>query len=151
MNRREFIGWFSVSTLANFLPVVITACSSDKDNSQLKQESPKIDRTARKDGFLVLGTVQALRNIGIILDKQNAAKPVLIVRNPDNMNLFAVNPTCTHQGCTVEWKTNIKMFTCPCHGSKFDSNGKVLTSPAKKSLESFEVKEDDGLVLVKVV
>ena len=151
MDRREFIGWVSVSALANSLPVVLASCSFSKDKPQVKQSSPKIDKTTRKDGFLVLGTVQDLNDKGIILDKQNAAKPVLIVRNPDNMNLSAVNPTCTHQGCTVEWKTDTKIFACPCHGSKFSSDGKVLTSPAKKPLESFEVKEEDGLVLVKAI
>lgn len=151
MDRREFIGWVSVSALGNFLLVVLTACSSGKDKPQVNQENPKINKTVRKDGFIVLSKVQALSEQGIILDKQNAAKPILIVRNPDNMNLSAINPTCTHQGCLVEWKTATKIFACPCHGSKFSSDGKVLTGPAEKPLESFEAKEEDGLVLVKAI
>lgn len=94
MDRREFIGWVSVGALTNSLPVVLAACSSGEDKPQVKQESPKIDKTARKDGFLVLGT---------------------------------------------------------CHGSKFSSDGKVLGGPAEKPLESFEAKEEDGLVLVKAI
>ncbi|MBR8836502.1 MAG: ubiquinol-cytochrome c reductase iron-sulfur subunit [Stigonema ocellatum SAG 48.90 = DSM 106950] len=151
MDRREFIGWISVSALANSLPVVLASCSVRKDKPQNKQENPKIDKNSRKNGFLVLGTVQDLNDKGILRDNQNAAKPVLIVRNPDNINLSAVNPTCTHQGCTVEWKTDTKIFACPCHGSKFSSDGKVLGGPAKKPLESFQAKEEDGLVLVKAI
>lgn len=151
MDRREFIGWLSVGALANSLPVVLAACSSVQDRPQVVAKSPKIDRTARKDGFLVLGTVSDLSKQGIIIDQKKAAKPVAIVRNPDNKNLCAVNPTCTHQGCTVEWKADTKIFACPCHGSKFSCDGLVLQGPAEKPLESFEAKLEDGLVLVKAI
>lgn len=151
MDRREFIGWISIGALANSLPVVLAACSFGKQEPQAKQESPKIDSSARKDGFQALGTIQELGEKGFILDKQNAAKPVLVVRNPDNISLSAVNPTCTHQACTVEWKTGTKIFACPCHGSKFSPNGKVLEDPAKKPLETFKAKEENGLVLVKAL
>ncbi len=149
MDRREFISWISIGALANSLPIVLAACSFGKQEPQAKQESPKIDSSPRKDGFQALGTIQDLGEKGSILDKQNAAKSVLVVRNPDNINLSAVNPTCTHQGCTVEWKTDTKIFACPCHGSKFSPNGKVLEGPAKKPLETFRAKEENGLVLVK--
>ena len=151
MDRREFIGWISIGALANSLPVVLAACSFGKQEPQAKHGSPKIDSLARKDGFRSLGTIQELGEKGFILDKQNAAKPVLVVRNPDNINLSAVNPTCTHQGCTVEWKTDTKIFAGPCHGSKFSPNGKVLEAPAKKPLETFKAKEENGLVLVKTL
>lgn len=83
MERREFIGWVGIGALANSLPVVLAACSSGKQEPQAKQESPKIDNSARKDGFQVLGTIQELSEKGSILHKQNAAKSVLVVRNPD--------------------------------------------------------------------
>jgi cytochrome b6-f complex iron-sulfur subunit len=151
MDRREFIGWIGIGALANSLLIVLAACSFGKQEPQAKQESPKIYSSPRKDGFQALGTIQELGEKGSILDKQNAAKSVLVVRNPDNINLSVVNPTCTHQGCTVEWKTDIKIFACPCHGSKFSSNGKVLEGPAKKPLETFRSKEENGLVLVKAL
>jgi cytochrome b6-f complex iron-sulfur subunit len=151
MDRREFISWISIGALANSLPIVLAACSFGKQEPQAKQESPKIDSSPRKDGFQALGTIQDLGEKGSILDKQNAAKSVLVVRNPDNINLSAVNPTCTHQGCTVEWKTDTKIFACPCHGSKFSPNGKVLEGPAKKPLKTFRAKEENGLVLVKAL
>ena len=150
MDRREFIGWVGIGALATSLPVVLAACSSGKQEPQANQESPKIDNSARKDGFQVIGTIQELSEKGSILHKQNSAKSVLVVRNPDNINLSAVNPTCTHQGCTVEW-TDTKVFACPCHGSKFSLNGKVLEGPAKKPLETFKAKEKNGLVLIKAM
>jgi cytochrome b6-f complex iron-sulfur subunit len=62
--------------------------------------------------------------------------------------LLAVNPTCTHKGCTVAWTAADKEFICPCHGAKFGSNGAVLEGPAKKPLQTYAVKIENGQVLV---
>jgi cytochrome b6-f complex iron-sulfur subunit len=53
---------------------------------------------------------------------------------------FAVaSAVCTHLGCTVQWFNNDDKFHCPCHGSVFAANGKVLHGPAPRPLEWFEV------------
>ncbi|MFW9264766.1 ubiquinol-cytochrome c reductase iron-sulfur subunit [Nostoc sp. CALU 546] len=151
MNRRDFIGWFSVSALINILPVLLTACSFSKDEVQLKQVSQKNSKVARKDGFLVVGTTQMLSDQGIILDQKKADVPILVIRNPDNTNISAFNPTCPHKGCIVEWKTNTKMFSCPCHGAKFNADGKWIEGLIKRPLKSFETKEEEGFILVKLI
>lgn len=59
----------------------------------------------------------------------------------------AVSAICTHLGCTV--KKAGAGFNCPCHGSKFDQDGRVLSGPAPRPLEWFEVKlAADGQLLV---
>lgn len=59
----------------------------------------------------------------------------------------AMSAVCTHLGCTVarvEWG-----FQCPCHGSKFDSGGRVLAGPAPKPLPWFQIFQDpEGQLLV---
>lgn len=49
--------------------------------------------------------------------------------------LHAVNPTCTHMGCSVSWNTSEKSWDCPCHGARYSCDGKVLTGPSNKNLE----------------
>ena len=39
---------------------------------------------------------------------------------------------CTHQGCLTDIVSN--RFACPCHGSRFDENGAVVTGPATSPL-----------------
>jgi glycine/D-amino acid oxidase-like deaminating enzyme/nitrite reductase/ring-hydroxylating ferredoxin subunit len=54
--------------------------------------------------------------------------------------LHAVSPTCTHLKCSVTWNLSEQSWDCPCHGSRFDPDGKVLTGPATKDLEKIQLK-----------
>jgi glycine/D-amino acid oxidase-like deaminating enzyme/nitrite reductase/ring-hydroxylating ferredoxin subunit len=49
--------------------------------------------------------------------------------------VHALNPRCTHLKCTVSWSLAEKCWECPCHGARYDANGKVLTGPADRNLE----------------
>ena len=42
---------------------------------------------------------------------------------------------CTHMGCKLIYNELEHTFDCPCHGSRFDINGKVISSPANKDLK----------------
>lgn len=64
---------------------------------------------------------------------------VLIIKSQNEIKIFRAN--CTHLGCKVRQNGDGNLV-CPCHGSKFDSNGKVLNGPAKSSLEKLEFKLD---------
>ena len=59
----------------------------------------------------------------------------------------ALSLTCTHLGCTLE--QDDKNLSCPCHGSRFDTEGAVLQGPAKEHLSEYriETREDGHLIL----
>lgn len=40
---------------------------------------------------------------------------------------------CPHMGCELVWNPDEKSWDCPCHGSRFDKNGKLLDNPAMRS------------------
>lgn len=54
--------------------------------------------------------------------------------------LHAVNPICTHMKCAVAWNSAEQTWDCPCHGSRFSCEGKVLTGPADHDLEKIGIK-----------
>jgi glycine/D-amino acid oxidase-like deaminating enzyme/nitrite reductase/ring-hydroxylating ferredoxin subunit len=57
----------------------------------------------------------------------------------ENGNLHAFSATCPHLGCIVRWDSCEKTWDCPCHGSRFDSFGRVLNGPAISDLERAEI------------
>ena len=54
--------------------------------------------------------------------------------------------TCTHLGCRVQ--ADEDGFTCPCHGSRFDSQGAVRNGPAPAPLHPVPFVRQDGLLRI---
>jgi glycine/D-amino acid oxidase-like deaminating enzyme/nitrite reductase/ring-hydroxylating ferredoxin subunit len=50
--------------------------------------------------------------------------------------LHQVSAVCPHLGCIVAWNAAEKSWDCPCHGSRFDTDGHILHGPAVKALKS---------------
>lgn len=55
--------------------------------------------------------------------------------------LRAVSAACTHLGCHVQWNRAEKSWDCPCHGSRYDAGGQVLSGPALHALEPVELEQ----------
>lgn len=50
--------------------------------------------------------------------------------------LTECSATCPHLGCVVSWNKAEKTFDCPCHGSRFTGEGKVITGPSNTNLKT---------------
>ena len=61
---------------------------------------------------------------------------------------LALSRTCTHLGCTVPWVSKENKFICPCHSSEFDISGEVLSPPAPRALDIFQVTIENNNVKV---
>jgi cytochrome b6-f complex iron-sulfur subunit len=119
--------------LASYFPLALAACSSGSDRQNSAGE------------FTTIGTAAQLKEKGYLLDK----KLKVLVFQPDSQ-LMAVNPVCPHRGCIVDWDKSSSTLVCPCHDAKFSIDGSVIAKPATKPLSTYEVKEDNGEVLVKL-
>ena len=61
---------------------------------------------------------------------------------------LALSRTCTHLGCTVPWVAAQNKFICPCHSSEFDMMGEVISPPAPRALDIFEITIENNIVKV---
>jgi menaquinol-cytochrome c reductase iron-sulfur subunit len=80
--------------------------------------------------------------------EEKQERSIWVVRRPDGL-VVAYAPNCPHLGCGYRWSGEEQRFKCPCHASVFDLDGKVLGGPAPRSLDTLEVKQENGRVLVK--
>jgi glycine/D-amino acid oxidase-like deaminating enzyme/nitrite reductase/ring-hydroxylating ferredoxin subunit len=63
---------------------------------------------------------------------ENGAR-IAAYRRPDG-SLTLLSAACTHMGCTVAWNEAERSWDCPCHGSRFTSDGEVISGPAQTPL-----------------
>lgn len=140
MKRRKFLNWVGVGLLASFFPVALAACSDSEDSTTTASEA------ADAGGFLSLGTTEELESTGYLLNEESE----VIVVEDSNGQIIALNPICTHQGCIVQWEEESDALVCPCHNAKYAPDGAVLATPAQQPLSTYEVKQENGEILVKV-
>ncbi|TAE57356.1 MAG: ubiquinol-cytochrome c reductase iron-sulfur subunit [Nostocales cyanobacterium] len=151
MKRREFFNWVGLGLLASSLPVAIAACTSDSSTTASSTDDNTANKPPAKN-WQKVGTVVELDKKGQILLEDSPVGAVLVIGTSKAVkDLVAVNPTCTHQGCTVGWKKDQNRFVCPCHDAIFSTDGKVKGGPAQKPLRTYQTKIENGAVFVQPV
>jgi cytochrome b6-f complex iron-sulfur subunit len=130
--RRDFLG------LAGLWSAAIAIFGSFAGMARLPMPSVLPDagsrfRIGRPDEFPA-GTIRAIegRNVLVMASSEGVAALSLI---------------CTHLGCVV--KEEGEEYLCPCHGSRFGSQGGVLAGPAPRGLKWLDVSSAaDGTLVV---
>ena len=70
-------------------------------------------------------------------------KTAWVVKEPDN-KIVAFGPQCTHLACAYHWEAESGEFMCPCDGSVFSIEGKVLAGPAPRPLDRYLTKIENN-------
>ncbi|NMA36929.1 MAG: FAD-dependent oxidoreductase [Papillibacter sp.] len=66
---------------------------------------------------------------------EHADKKVGVYKSPEG-RLYIVDIRCPHLGCQLEWNPDELSWDCPCHGSRFNYEGKLIDNPAQTDLEA---------------
>jgi nitrite reductase/ring-hydroxylating ferredoxin subunit len=72
--------------------------------------------------------------------RQLDGEKVAAYRDEDG-RLHVVSGRCTHLGCLVAWNAAERTWDCPCHGSRYTYEGKVIQGPAVKNLPPKELDQ----------
>jgi Rieske Fe-S protein len=109
-----------------------------------------------------LQTVSGTRVSGGITVQVDAASPLsavgsaalvhtsigdFLVAHTAQTTFVALNAICTHQTCTITGFGN-QNYVCPCHGSTFDVNGRVLGGPAPSPLRQYPSQFASGVLTI---
>jgi Rieske Fe-S protein len=151
MNRREFI---EKSCLSGLAVVVGSTMLGSLDISTIRASSRKSALTGIREIPLMLEETPELQQVGgaYRLEIEDLDKDILIART-DVDTYVAVDIKCTHKGCQVGYKQEMEKtpyFECPCHGSKFDMEGKPLNGPAKIPLGTYQTRVVEGELIISI-
>ena len=131
MNRREFLNRLTFGTLITGGVLATVAA--------IKVPVPRTGYNSRR--FSIGDVNRYPVNHFTFLPEHN----IYIYR--DRMGVKAISAVCTHLGCILQ-KSDAG-FHCPCHGSRFDMNGEILSGPAVRKLDWFAIRrEPDGRIVV---
>ncbi|HSE39190.1 MAG TPA: FAD-dependent oxidoreductase [Acidobacteriota bacterium] len=101
--------------------------------------SENLNVAAQFADYVKPGDIQSVEDLkageGGVLKR--GLKPVAVYRDEQGQ-LFESSAVCVHLGCVVQWNGEEKTFDCPCHGSRFTYDGKVVNGPANKNLEPID-------------
>ena len=70
------------------------------------------------------------------------------VVNKTETDITVFSPICPHLGCRYSWHPEQKLFICPCHNSIFTIDGKLVSGPALRGLDTLPIKKKDGTLYV---
>ena len=112
-------------------------CGEFPLNSRCKDYLPGIAATDEQGHAIAVDQVLAKTQPGNRIAVMGLPDPIvsyLVITESSHMAEYAINSTCAHLGCTVAWKSEQNRFVCPCHGSQYDSQGRVVHGPARRNL-----------------
>ncbi len=118
-------------------PDLETLCSTFPYNSRCVDYLPGVQALDLDERPIALDAFLPTVTPGVPAPVKGLPKPeltYLVIESGPTIAPYALRPICTHLGCTVPWDAEQNRFVCPCHGSQYDAEGRVLQGPAARSL-----------------
>jgi Rieske Fe-S protein len=131
MGRRIFLKALAASGGAAALGAFLAACAPSVNSGGSSSGSGiTLDLTKPEN--------QSLAAVGgtLALDADNLDPKGLLLYRLNETTVLAFSRKCTHMGCAVGGFVN-GISICPCHGSQYDTSGKVVKGPASNPLTSY--------------
>ncbi|MGH9397913.1 MAG: ubiquinol-cytochrome c reductase iron-sulfur subunit [Terriglobia bacterium] len=75
-------------------------------------------------------------------------KVVYVTKGPDG-KVEVLTAVCPHLGCEVAWQAGADHFHCPCHGGTFSPDGKYISGPPPRGMDTLPIAVKDGHLMVR--
>ena len=150
VKRRDFLSYMVGSSMASIVmgylfPKVSQSreldleslCSLFPHNQRCQNYLPGVEAVDEKGHAIQVKALLTTSTPGIpiaVKGLPDESVDYLIIKEGPAIAEYAIRPICTHLQCTVKWNPQKNRFICPCHGSEYDSVGRVVHGPAKRSL-----------------
>lgn len=124
LSRRDFCNQALLTSAA----VIVTA------NHAASQENQQQNLLAYPP-VRIEGAERVLPGSFLYFDYPKANNPAVLVRRMDGQYL-AYSRKCAHRGCTIDYNSEQRCLTCPCHHGVYDSRtGYVMYGPPPRPLD----------------
>lgn len=142
MERRDFIktcclGAIGISAGSTLLHSCGSIYYAQSTVSQGKITIPKIE-------FWKVKNEKRTERKFILVKPENLKFPICVYKIEEEYISSLLK--CTHRGCELNVGGGI--YTCPCHGSEFSVDGKVLEGPANENLITYLTKTDNENIYI---
>ena len=128
------------------LGTLVGACSSPTSPTNAPA-LPIVNGSTASGGVAVtIDSGSPLAAVGGAALVQTSVGDFLVSRTAQD-SFVALTAMCTHQACTITGFSNSD-YVCPCHGSTFDVNGRVLGGPAPAPLHQFTTSFANGVLTI---
>jgi cytochrome b6-f complex iron-sulfur subunit len=150
VSRRRFCAGACQAVSGATLATVFAGCGGGADSPT--SPSSRAVALAVVPGHFVGSRVEveisgtALAAAGGAVLVQSMAGVFLLART-DETSYSAIDAICSHESCTVTGGDGTA-YVCPCHGSRYDRNGRVLQGPATAALRRFATTFASGVVTI---
>ncbi len=135
LSRREALQTIGVLCCGALISPILVSCAPTKQV------------TLKEDANVLTLLLEDFEGDTIVVKSKKYSYPIAVSRL-DGGKFTALLMQCTHKGC--ELRSEGTYLVCPCHGSEFDSQGKVLNPPADKALRTFPVRTDEKNIYIDI-
>jgi cytochrome b6-f complex iron-sulfur subunit len=129
----------SVAALGGALVAALESCGggggSPTSPGSVGSALPTVSGTLTGSTITVTITGTALAPAGALALVKTSGGDVLVAHTGAD-TFVALSAGCTHAACEITGFTG-QTYVCPCHGSQFDTSGRVVQGPAPTALRQF--------------
>ena len=144
MERRKFVK--DCCKLMVGLPVLGSVLGSCSTRHFVQANLSNNKLSVKKSEFSFFKKEKKIFRDFVFINIENSFPICLFKLGEDNFTASLMY--CTHQGCETQVEGNL--FVCPCHGSEFATDGKLLKGPADSDLKTFKTETDDENIYIYI-